>query len=109
MRAFAEKVGVTSGSISLLESGRNNASERTIRAICSEFNVNRVWLETGEGEMYVSRPLLPELVDVLRKYPALKALMESAASLMTPADWEALNDFAQRWVDAHANDKNPTE
>lgn len=106
---FGSRIGVSGATISTSESCKTSPDEQTIRAICSEFNVNRTWLETGEGEMYVSRPLLPELVDVLRKYPALKALMESAASLMTPADWEALNDFAQRWVDAHANDKNPTE
>lgn len=101
MKAFGEHIGISAPSVARLESGENNPSEQTVRAICSEFNVNRHWLETGEGEMYVSRPLLPELVDVLRKYPALKAMMESAADLMTPADWEALNNFAQRWIDRH--------
>lgn len=101
MRAFAARIGISSAAVAHLESGENNPSEQTIRAICSEFNVNRTWLETGEGEMYVTRPFLPELLDALRKYPALKAVMESAVDLMTPADWEALNDFAQRWVDQH--------
>lgn len=52
MQAFGDKLGVSPSSIAKLESGINNPSEQTIRAICSEFNIRRDWLETGEGEMY---------------------------------------------------------
>lgn len=52
MRAFGDRLGVGSSSVALWENGRNNPSERTIRAICSEFNIRRDWLETGEGDMY---------------------------------------------------------
>ena len=51
-RAFGEKIGISSAGVSKLESGANNPSEQTIRAICSVFGVRRDWLETGEGEMY---------------------------------------------------------
>lgn len=50
--AFGERIGIGMTSVSMLESGKNNPSEQTIRAICSEFGVRRDWLETGEGEMY---------------------------------------------------------
>lgn len=50
--AFSERIGIGTTSVSMLESGKNNPSEQTIRAICSEFGVRREWLETGEGEMY---------------------------------------------------------
>lgn len=52
MRAFGERIGVGSSSVSFLESGRNAPSEQTVRAICREFGVRREWLENGEGEMY---------------------------------------------------------
>lgn len=52
MRAFGERVGIGGSSVMRIESGANNPSEQTIRAICSEFGVRRDWLETGEGEMY---------------------------------------------------------
>lgn len=52
MRAFGDRIGVGSSSVSFLESGRNAPSEQTVRAICREFGVRRDWLETGEGEMY---------------------------------------------------------
>ena len=52
MSAFGARVGVGSSSIAKIETGVNSPSEQTIRAICSEFNVRREWLETGEGDMY---------------------------------------------------------
>lgn len=51
VRAFGEAIGISGSAVSKLESGENGPSEQSIRAICSEFNVSREWLETGEGEM----------------------------------------------------------
>ena len=42
---FGNKIGITRSSVSLLESGRNNPSEQTIKLIC----VNELWLRTGQG------------------------------------------------------------
>jgi len=46
---FGARIGITKSSVSLLESGKNNPSEQTIKLICTEFGVNEVWLRTGEG------------------------------------------------------------
>nr|DAH28497.1 MAG TPA: hypothetical protein [Caudoviricetes sp.] len=51
--AFAERIGMKGSSISLLESGRRNITERVIKSICREFNVDYGWLTTGVGEMFV--------------------------------------------------------
>ena len=51
-RAFADMVGVSGASVAKIETGINNPSEQTIRAICDQFYINREWLETGEGEMF---------------------------------------------------------
>lgn len=48
--AFAERIGIGSSAMSKLEKGENNPSDQTIKLICSEFGVNRDWLETGDGE-----------------------------------------------------------
>lgn len=50
MEKFGERIGITKSSVSLLESGRNNPSEQTLKLICKEFSVNYEWLVTGEGK-----------------------------------------------------------
>ena len=50
--AFAEKLKVSQQHISRL--AKNGIpSDRTIWDICREFNVNEIWLRTGEGEMFM--------------------------------------------------------
>lgn len=51
MAEFAKRIGMTTSSISLFESGKATPSDRTILSICREFGVNEHWLRTGEGRM----------------------------------------------------------
>lgn len=53
MEKFGERLGVTKTAISLIESGKNNLTDANIKAICREFNVDYIWLTTGEGKMFV--------------------------------------------------------
>lgn len=46
---FGERIGVTKSTISLLERKLRNPSERVIRDICREFNINEKWLRNGVG------------------------------------------------------------
>ncbi len=48
--AFGEKLGVTRSSISNMETGRFGVTDTMIKLICSTYNVNEVWLRTGEGD-----------------------------------------------------------
>lgn len=89
---FGERIGITFSSVSLLEKGKNNPSEQTIRAICSEFNVNRDWLVDGVGEMKTKPPLLPELIHHLRHYPRA---LEFLASL-NAEEWKAFEQLLTR-------------
>lgn len=92
MKAFGDRLGISSAAVSKIETGINAPSEQTIRAICSEFSINRDWLVDGVGEMQVQRPLLPELIHNLRKYPhALEVL-----AAMTPEDWVAFDALLAR-------------
>lgn len=92
MRSFGEKIGISGQSVARLESGENNPSEQTIRAICSEFSINRDWLEFGVGEMSVQKPLIPELIHNLRNYP--KSLQ--ALSSLTPEEWQVFENMLAR-------------
>lgn len=95
MRAFGDRIGISGPSVARIESGENNPSEQTIRAICSEFNINRDWLVDGIGDMKVTQPLLPEIIHNLRKYPRVLDIL----SAMQPEEWEALNAVLQRVVE----------
>ena len=48
---FAEKLSVSQPYVSQLCSGVRTPSDRTISDICREFNIRRVWLESGVGPM----------------------------------------------------------
>lgn len=46
---FADKLGIKRGAIANYEIGRNEPIDAVISLICKEFNINEVWLRTGEG------------------------------------------------------------
>ena len=48
---FAQRINKSPGFISLVETGRSNASDDTIKSICSAFSINESLLRNGEGEM----------------------------------------------------------
>lgn len=58
---FGERIGIKNPSVSMIETGKSNPSDRTILSICREFNVNENWLRTGEGEMFTERSRQQEI------------------------------------------------
>ncbi|MCI8285349.1 MAG: helix-turn-helix transcriptional regulator [Firmicutes bacterium] len=46
---FASKIELSRNFISQMESGTKVPSERTIKSICREFNINYEWLVSGRG------------------------------------------------------------
>ena len=50
---FGEKIGMKKNSVSQLENGKNSVPEQVIKAICREYNVDYMWLTTGDGEMFI--------------------------------------------------------
>nr|DAT09091.1 MAG TPA: helix-turn-helix domain protein [Caudoviricetes sp.] len=46
---FGKKIGSARNTIANYETGNRNPSNAIITSICREFNVNEVWLRTGEG------------------------------------------------------------
>lgn len=51
--ALGEKVSLERSAISLIERKQRNATERTVKDICRELNVDYIWLTTGEGSPYI--------------------------------------------------------
>lgn len=53
---FADALNLKRNSISLIEGGKRNPSDRTIIDICKTFNVSENWLRTGSGEPFIETP-----------------------------------------------------
>jgi transcriptional regulator with XRE-family HTH domain len=49
---FAEPLSISGSYVSNLEKGEATPSEAVVREIVSYYNINRTWLETGEGNMF---------------------------------------------------------
>lgn len=65
---FGKKIGLESrGHISTLESGKKNITDRIIKDVCREFNINEHWLRTGEGEMFIKIPVEEEYFNAATK------------------------------------------
>ena len=69
--AFAESINLKRNSLSLIELGKRNPSDRTVTDICEKHNVNEEWLRTGIGQMFKSTPEGP--LDTLAKKYDLSA------------------------------------
>lgn len=67
---FAERLGITKGSVSLIENGKNQPSDQTIRSVCREFNVNETWLRTGDGQMYADKDRAREMEELVQSLMA---------------------------------------
>lgn len=53
LEKFGEKIGMKKNSVSQLENGKNSVTEQVVKAICREYNVDYMWLTTGDGEMSI--------------------------------------------------------
>lgn len=93
--AFGEKLKISQRAIGHIENGVNSLSPRNFDLICSNFNVNPKWLESGEYPMFVpshDRDFLDQLAEEKGLNPMEKALIGSIIDLPRPArnaviDW----------------------
>lgn len=95
---FGTGLGTGIGAISNFEHGRTTPSEQQLDLICRIYGCDRIWLETGEGEMF-REPTIDEQIagfvgDVLsdKGDEFQKRVMRILASL-GPEGWKALSDF----------------
>jgi transcriptional regulator with XRE-family HTH domain len=51
-RAFGAAINMSGGAITNMEKGTRNITERTIRDVCREYNVNPDWLVNGTEPMF---------------------------------------------------------
>lgn len=99
--AFARAINITPAFAAQLYTGQREPSERTIDDICRVFGVSKLWLKTGEGEMYIERDLNQEIGMMVTAL--MKDADESfrkrfiAAMLQVPPDgWDAIEEFVNK-------------
>ena len=97
--AFAKRLGITQPFVSKLCSGASQPSDRTISAICREFNVNETWLRTGDGEMFkpVNRDqeIADFMADILKGEPDFRTKLISVMARLSADEWAMLERRAR--------------
>lgn len=91
----ADRLGVKRNTVAQWETGINNISEQTIKAICREFNVDETWLRTGRGNMFVETP--ETALDALAKDFNLTELEQRIISKYLNLS-ESERSIIQRWI-----------
>lgn len=95
---FGDMIGLKANSVSCIETGTNNPTEQTIKAICREFGINKDWLLTGKGDMYdvpedevaavvsdlleESNPFYDIIISIMKSYKKLDDKSQSALNAL---------------------------
>lgn len=105
---FAERLKIDQSYVSQLVSGKRSPSERLIESICREFNVNRTWLETGEGEMLAETTsrTLDRIRELYGASDIFRAMLDVYAT-MTSAQQDAFEEYINLLAQAVATGQNP--
>ena len=97
---FAKRLNVSSAFVSQMCSGVARPSDRTISDICREFNVNRIWLETGDGEPYTRLTVEEELAvifgGILAGDPSTKSRLIKAFARLPDDAYPLIADLVER-------------
>lgn len=111
--AFGEHIGVSRDVIKNIDNNIVDAETKPllVQQICKEYNVNRTWLETGEGNMFNDLSRDAEIAEYIGSVLAdeedsFQKRLISALSKMTVEEWEVLEKLVTRLAQ---NDENKKE
>ena len=107
---FAESVGLSRNFIGLVEGGERSLSDRSIDDICKVHHVNKEWLETGKGTMFVNLTRNQQIYEYANKVVSLpddnfKKKFLLLLSNLSESDWERFETLFRMLSD----DSNKTE
>ena len=94
---FGSEIGCSQTAVAKYEGGQVIPDKSIRLLICEKFNVNPVWLETGDGLPY-KEGLLPELAQALRNMPAVAAALERLLPRLTVEDMQHINTLVQKII-----------
>ena len=107
---FAESVGLSRNFIGLVEGGERSLSDRSIDDICKVHHVNKEWLETGKGTMFVNLTRNQQIYEYANSVVSLsddnfKKKFLLLLSNLSESDWERFETLFRML----AEDSNKTE
>lgn len=106
---FADRLSLTKNYISLIETGNRFPSDRTIGDICREFEVDRIWLETGAGDPFRQPSRDEKIAQILAKAIAgndsARDRMIRALCSLPDEYFPVLEDAVKKYVEALKQEK----
>ena len=97
---FADKINLSRNFVAMIEIGQREPSDRTISDICREFNVNEVWLRTGEGEPFQEESRQEQImkfaIQTIKGSDEFRKQFVSMLAKMDADDWENLAKLFQK-------------
>lgn len=98
---FSNKLGITHAALSNIENGKRNVTEQMRKSICREFNVDPIWLATGEGNKHLNQSIeLMEIFDkLLHNESKLANTMFRMFAQYTLEDWQDLERIVNKSAD----------
>lgn len=91
---FADRIGTKQNTVAQYEIGRNVPIDPVITAICREFNVNEIWLRTGEGDPFQEESRQEQIMkfaaQTIKGSDEFRKQFVSMLAKLDVEDWEAL-------------------
>ncbi len=108
---FGKHLGVSRDVINNIENKRVAPTEPIIKLLISEFNVNRKWLETGEGNMFNDLSRDEEIAEYIGSVlsdeeDSFQKRLISALSKMSVEEWEVLEKLVTRLAQSEESRKD---
>lgn len=99
--SFGKRLKISQSQIASYETGYRNITDRTIKDVCREFNINEDWLLTGEGDMYNNQKTDEEFAFLMGNIaatdnPQLKTLINVLSQIDNEEDLDLILNLCKR-------------
>lgn len=93
-RAFGSAINMSGGAITNMEKGTRNITDRTVRDICREYNVNFEWLTQGTEPMFTDVTSSLNIDDEVKQLAQQYGLLNDADRILVKKMIDSLAEKA---------------
>lgn len=97
---FAERLKIKRNTVATYEVGKSDPSDSAVSLICTVFNVNELWLRSGEGEPFIKKTQHDEIAEFINKIETdddkFKLELIAMLSQFKDADWELFKKMVKK-------------